>query len=161
MIAGIITPLGNLGALTPQQVCVRPIAGVAVTVGDIVMFDLSGSNTTYTDTATFDDFDNKKNPFNVVVLATAALGEGGVYGVVTQAAAAGQRCEVCVAGLVSAKISGATTIGTTVLTPGAGILVPAFTLVGTGVALALATNASGAATIRVLFNGWNFGSQGA
>ncbi len=161
MIPGIIASSGNLGGCTPHQIIVRPIAAVAVTVGDIVMFDLVGNNTTYTDTSTYDDLDNKKNPFNVVVLSTAALGEGGIYGVVTEAAAAGTRCKVCIAGMVTAKISGTTTIGTTVLTPGAGILVPAVTLVGTGVGLALATNASGAASIRVLFNGWSFGSQGA
>ena len=134
---------------------------VAVAVGDIVMFDLVGNNTTYTSTSAYDDLDDKKNPFNVVVLSTAALGEGGIYGVVTEAAAAGSRCKVCIAGMVTAKISGTTSIGATVLTPGAGILVPAVTLVGTGVGLALATNASGAASIRVLFSGWAFGSQGA
>jgi len=90
----------------------------------------------------------------------SALGEGGIYGVVTEAAAAGTRCKVCIAGMVTAKINGTTTIGTTVLTPGAGVLVPAVTLVGTGVGLALATN-TGAASIRVLFNGWALGSQGA
>lgn len=160
MIAGIIAPAGNLAAATPHQVIVQPIAGVAVTVGDIVMFDLAGSNA-YTDTTTFDDTDNKKNPFNVVILSTAARGEGGIYGVVTEAASAGSRCKVCIAGMVTAKINGTTAIGETVLTPGAGVLVPAVTLVGTGVGLALATNASGAASIRVLFNGWSFGSQGA
>lgn len=161
MIAGIIAPTGNLAAATPHQVIVQPIAGVAVSVGDIVMFDLAGSNTTYTSTTVYDDLDDKKNPFNVVILSTAARGEGGIYGVVTEAAAAGARCRVCIAGMITAKINGATTIGETVLTPGAGVLVPAVTLVGTGVALALATNASGAASIRVLFNGWSFGSQGA
>jgi hypothetical protein len=161
MIPGILTPSGNLGACTPQQVIVQPIAGVAVTVGDIVMFDLAGNNSTYTDVATYDDADNKKNPFNVVVLATAALGEGGIYGVVTEAAAAGQRCKICIAGMVTAKITGTATIAATVLTPGAGVLVPAATLVGTGVALALEANSSGPNLRRVLFNGWSFGSQGA
>lgn len=161
MIAGIIAPTGNLAAATPHQVIVQPIAGVAVTVGDIVMFDFPGNNTTYTDTATYDDLDNKKNPFNVVVLSTAALGEGGIYGVVTEAAAAGSRCRVCIAGMVTAKVTGTATIGATVLTPGAGVLVPAVTLVGTGVALALETNSSGPNLRRVLFNGWAFGSQGA
>jgi hypothetical protein len=160
MIPGILTSSGNLGGLTPHQITVRPIAGVDLAVGDVVMFDFAGTNS-YTDTATFDDLDNKKNPFNVVILSTAARGEGGVYGVVLEAATAGSRVKVCVAGMVNAKISGTTAIGVTVLTPGAGILVPAQTLVGTGVGLALATNASGAATIRVLFNGWNLGSQGA
>jgi hypothetical protein len=161
MIAGIIAPTGNLAAATPHQVIVQPIAGVAVTVGDIVMFDFPGNNTTYTDTATYDDLDNKKNPFNVVVLSTAALGEGGIYGVVTEAAAAGSRCRVCIAGMVTAKVTGTATIGATVLTPGAGVLVPAVTLVGTGVALALETNSSGPNLRRVLFNGLSFGSQGA
>lgn len=161
MIPGILTPAGNLGGLTPHQVIVTPIAGVALTVGDIVMFDLAGTNTTYTSLSVWDDLDNKKNPFNVVILATAARGEGGIYGVVTEAAAAGSRVKVCIAGMVTAKISGTTAVGVTVLTPDAGILSPAATLTGTGVAVALATNASGAASIRVLFNGWSIGSQGA
>jgi hypothetical protein len=161
MIAGIVTPAGNLAAATPHQVIVQPIAGVAVAVGDIVMFDLNGSNTTYTDVATFDDLDNKKNPFNVVILSTAARGEGGIYGVVTEASAAGARCRVCIAGMVTAKITGTATIGETVLTPGAGVLVPAATLVGTGVGLCLETNSTGPNLRRVLFNGWSFGSQGA
>jgi len=161
MIPGILTSTGNLGGCTPHQVIIQPIAGVALAVGDIVMLDLVGNNTTYTDVATYDDLDNKKNPFNVAVLATAALGEGGIYGVVTEAAVAGARVKVCIAGMVTAKINGTTSIGATVLTPGAGVLVPAATLVGTGVGLALATNASGAASIRVLFNGYSFGSQGA
>ena len=161
MIPGILTSTGNLGGLTPHQIVVTPIAGVALAAGDVVMFDFAGSNTTYTSTAAYDDLDNKKNPFNVVILSTAARGEGGVFGVVLEAAAVGTRVKVCIAGMVNVKIDGATSIGVTVLTPGAGVLVPAATLVGTGVALALATNASGTATIRTLFNGWNLGSQGA
>ena len=161
MIPGILVPSGNLAALSPAQVIVQPIAGVAVTVGDIVMFDLVGNNTTYTDVTQYDELDNKKNPFNVVVLSTVALGEGGVYGVVTEAAAAGSRCKVCIAGMVNAKVTGTTVIGTTVLTPGAGVLVPPVTLVGTGVALALVANTGGPTLCRVLFNGWSFGSQGA
>lgn len=160
MIAGIITPAGNLAAATPAQVVVQPIAGATVAVGDLVMFDLNGSST-YADNTTFDDLDNKKNPFNVVILATAARGEGGIYGVVTEAAVAGSRCRVCIAGMVSAKITGTATIGETVLTPGAGVLVPAATLVGTGVALCLETTSGGPTARRVLFNGWSFGSQGA
>ena len=161
MIPGILTSTGNLGGLTPHQIVVNPIAGVALTVGDIVMFDFAGTNTTYTSLTVWDDVDNKKNPFNVVILATAARGEGGVYGVVLEAAAAGARVKVCIAGMVTAKINGTTAVGETVLTPGAGVLVPAATLTGTGVGLALATDASGAASIRVLFNGWSLGSQGA
>lgn len=160
MLPGILTPTGNLAAATPASVIVQPIADVAVSVGDLVMFDLAG-NGSNTDTATYDDLDNKKNPFNVVVLSTVALGEGGIYGVVTEAAAAGARCRVCIAGMVSAKVTGTASIGATVLTPGAGVLVPAATLVGTGVALALQANTGGPNLCRVLFNGFAIGSQGA
>jgi hypothetical protein len=62
MIPGLITPAGNLGGLTPHQVCVAPIAAVNLAVGDLVMFDLSGSNTTYTDLTKINDLDDKKNP---------------------------------------------------------------------------------------------------
>ena len=161
MIAGLITPSGNLAALNPHQVVVQPIAGVAVAIGDVVMFDFVGNNSTFTDTSTYDDLDNNKNPFNVVVLSTAALGEGGVYGVVVEAASAGSRCRICICGMVTAKVTGNATIGTTVLTPGAGVLVPAATLTGTGVALALEANTSGPNLRRVLFNGFSIGSQGA
>lgn len=161
MIPGILTSTGNLGGLTPHQIVVNPIAGVALAVGDIVMFDFTGSNTTYTDVSKIDDPDNKKSPFNVVILSTAARGEGGVYGVVLDAAVAGARAKVCIAGVVNAKVNGAFTAGTTVATPGAGVLVPAATLTGTGVALVLEDNASGAATKKVLFNGYSLGSQGA
>lgn len=156
----LLKPTGNLAAVEPRQVIVTPIAAAAVAVGDIVMFDISGTNATYTDTTKFDELDNKKCPFNVVVLGTAGL-DAGIFGVVTEAAVAGARCKVCVHGVVNAKISGTTSIGATPMTVGAGVLVPAASGVGTAVAIALATNASGAATIRVLFNGYSIGSQAA
>ena len=159
MIPGILTPSGNLGGVTPHQIIVQPIAGEALAVGDVVMFDLAGSSS-YADTAFFDDLDNKKNPFNVVILSTAARGEGGIYGVALESAAAGSRCRICIAGMVSAKATGSITGGTTVLTPGAGVLVVAVTLVGTGAALALETSTGTATLRRVLFNGFSIGSQG-
>ena len=49
MIAGLITPAGNLGALTPATTSVKPIAAVGVAVGDVVQFDFQGDSATYTD----------------------------------------------------------------------------------------------------------------
>jgi hypothetical protein len=179
MIAGIITPLGNLGALTPQQVCVKPIAAEALAVGDLVQFDLASTSATYTAAADLTEFDSKKCPFNVVIKTTAPsaatnviAGKGGIFGVVTQAAAAGQRCEVCVAGVVDAKVTVAAAnscdAGESVLTVGTGVLVPApatpANTTGAPVALALATIAasSGTSTIKVLLGSpWSLAVGGA
>lgn len=163
MIPGILTSSGNLGGLTPHQVVVTPIAGVALAVGDLVMFDLASSST-YTTASTIDDLDNKKNPFNVVILSTVARGDGGVFGVVLEAAAAGARVKVCIAGVVTAKVvtaaSETTAAGTTVLTVGAGALNMAVTTVGCGVGLALAAQAASiTAQAKVLFNGYTIGGQ--
>lgn len=161
MIFGLLAPTGNVGALTPDPVIVRPIAGVAVAVGDLVAFDIGSSNTTYTTAADITNFNSERCGFNVVIAATAAQ-DGGIFGVVTKAASAGQRCEVCIAGLVEAKVTGTATAGTTVLINGAGVLVPAATA-GTGVGLGISTAAnSGGPNLRaVIFNGMKFGSQAA
>jgi hypothetical protein len=176
MIPGILTPSGNLGGLNPHQVTCSPIAAVAVAVGDLVMFDLAGANTTYTDVAQIGELDHKKNPFNVVVLSVAAAatgaGHGGVFAVVTQAAAAGQRCVVCVSGLVDARVTTTVTTntlaaGVTVLTNGVGVLVPSLqtpAATTNGAALGVGFTASSTTqtlTMKVLFNGYAFAIGGA
>lgn len=159
MIAGLIVPSGNLSALTPQQVTVKPIAGVAVAVGDLVRFDLGSANA-YSTLANIANYDEPTCGFNVV-LTPATTDDAGVFGIVTQAAAAGQVCVVCVAGVVDAKFTGACTRGVTVLINGTTTLVPAATAgTGVGLAIPLASNTSGTVTISVLFNGWQIGSQG-
>jgi hypothetical protein len=176
MIPGIICPTGNLGGLTPHQVLCSPIAAVDVAVGDLVMFDLAGVSTTYTDVTKITDLDNKKSPFNVVIksvpAAATGAGHGGVFAVVTTAAVAGARCVVCVNGLVDAKVaivatSGISVAGVTVLTNGTGVLTPslqtpAATLNGAalGVGFTSATSA-GTITMKVLFNGYTFAIGGA
>lgn len=176
MIPGILTPSGNLGGLTPHQVLCSPIAAVDVAVGDLVMFDLAGASTTYTDVAQIGEIDNKKNPFNVVIKSVAAVatgaGKGGVFAVVTTAAVAGQRCVVCVNGLVDAKVTTTVTTnilaaGVTVLTNGVGALVPSLqtaATAGNGAALGIgftASTSSQTLTMKVLFNGYTFAIGGA
>ena len=159
MIAGLITPAGNLGALTPATTSVKPIAGEAVAVGDVVQFDFRGESTTYTDTTKVTDFDNKKSPFNVVMLSETAT-DGGVFGVVTEAAAAGSRCTVVIAGMVQAKLTGTFLVGATVGINGAGIIAPAAAAgTGVGIVIPLEANATGPNLRWVLFNGFKFGSQ--
>lgn len=177
MIAGILPPTGCLGALSAHQVLVSPIAAVAVTVGDLVMFDLSSTNATYTLASAITDPDNKKNPFNVVVLSVvpsgAGAGHGGVFAVVTKAAAAGERCVVCVSGFVDAKVTSVLTnqpvvAGQTVLTNGAGVLVASLVTPASGAingaALGIGfTTVAGSATttMKVLFHGYAFAIGGA
>jgi hypothetical protein len=183
MIPGILTPSGNLGGLNPHQVTCSPIAAVALAVGDLVMFDLSGSNATYTDVAQIAELDHKKNPFNVVVLAVAGAagtssttqtGKGGIFRVVLEAATAGNRVKICVSGLCTAKVTTATaspiTAGVTVLTNGAGVLI---STLGTAQAAAqgapmaigftTVTTASpqSALMMTVLFHGYQFATGGA
>lgn len=164
MIAGLIPPAGSLGALSPHQVLVSPIAAVAVAVGDVVQFDLSASNSTYTSIANLANYDENNCPFNVVIKSVAAT-DGGVFGVVTTAAAAGNRCVVCVAGVVNAFCTGTFTIGTgatqITATAGTAVLVPSATGVGTVVAIPLVANTSGPNLISVLFNGFALGSNAA
>ena len=159
MIAGLITPAGNLGALTPATTSVKPIAAVGVAVGDVVQFDFQGDSATYTDITKITDFDNKKSPFNVVVLSEAAT-DGGVFGVVTEAAAAGSRCTVVIAGMVQAKLTGTFLVGATVGINDAGVIAPAAVAgTGVGIAIPLEANATGPNLRWVLFNGFKFGSQ--
>ena len=169
MIPGIITPAGNLGALSAHQVIVQPIADAAVAVGDLVKFDLDDAGSGgFADAAAYDDPDNKRNPLNVVKLAVAGASatteKGGIWGIVTEGAVAGARCRVCVSGILTAKINGATSIGQTTLIAGAGVLIPSPTTDSANsspaLALALQTNASGAATIRILFQGMAFARNG-
>jgi hypothetical protein len=169
MIPGILTPSGNLGGMTAHQVIVSPIAAEAVAVGDLVQFDLASTSSTYTSASALLDSDNKKCPFNVVIKTTAPSagtnvipGKGGIFGVVTEAAAAGSRCKVCIAGIVDAKITPAAAntcdagetvlcVGTAVLVPGPGT--PANTT-GAPIALALETEAgTSTVTKKVLLYG--------
>ena len=160
MIAGLITPSGNLAALTPLPVIVSPIAGEAVAVGDLVRFDL-GSDNAYSVLANITNYDEPTCGFNVVV-KTVAGNEAGIFGVVVTAAAAGARCTVCVAGVCEAKITGTTTKGTTPLINGAGVLAPAATAgTGVGLAIGLADNSGGPNLRQVFFYGIQIGTQSA
>jgi hypothetical protein len=165
MIAGLITPSGNLSALTPQQVTVRPIAAVAVAVGNLVRFDASSAtlNTTYSSQTNLENYDEPNCPFNVVVLA-AAGNEAGPFGVVTEAAAAGSRCTVCVAGVVAVKATAAAISRGDVVIPGAGAVLaaPSTAADGSGAPLGVALEAFAASeTKRILLNGFVFAVGGA
>lgn len=183
MIPGILCSSGNLGGLNPHQIVVRPIAAVDLAVGDLVMFDLSGSNSTFTDVSVISELDHKKNPFNVVVKSVAGAagtstttqtGKGGIFAVVLEAAAAGSRAKVCVAGLCTAKVTTSAaspiTAGVTVLTNGAGVLVSTLGVAasaaqGAPMAIGFTTVTTGspvtASLMTVLFNGYQFATGGA
>lgn len=159
-----LKPTGNLAAFEPAEVDVRPIAAVDVSVGDIVRFDLNASNATYTDAATLLDWDNDKNPFNVVVLGAAvtAGSEGGIWGVVTEAASAGKRCTVRIHGVVRAKVttSGATPAGAVYMAVASNVLGPATSGANPAIAVGLeAANTVTAALTLVLFDGYKIGSS--
>lgn len=169
MYALLTKSTSNLAAIEPAFVEVSPIAAVNVAVGDIVQFDLTASNATYTlsTLAALEDYDNKRCPFNVVIAGAAVVAgsECGIWGVVTEAAVAGNRCKVCIHGVVSATV---TTSGTAVakgnaLAPIAGAdLGLATSGANPVVALALETTAaSETKLIKVLFNGYQFGSSAA
>ena len=159
MIAGIIPPAGSLGALSPHQVLVSPIAAVDVAVGDCVQFDLASASTTYTVAANLQNYDEKTCPFNVVIKSVAGT-DGGVFGIVTTAAAAGNRCVVCVAGVVDAKFNATLSTVGTICTAGTANLVIAASGTGAPVAITLiATTSSG--TYPCLFNGFVLGSSAA
>lgn len=175
MIPGILTPSGNLGALTPHQVVVTPIAGEAVAKGDLVRFDLADT-VAATDYTTLLDFDNKKNPFNVVIKNPTTASDGGIWGIALEAAVSGSRFKVCIAGLVEATVfaTAATPVLGSVLAPdtaAAGRLTQQATgVVGLGLWMGVVANpltgagtisASASATSYVLFNGFVFGSSAA
>lgn len=173
----MLHPCGNLSAVQPQQVLVKPIAAEALAVGDLVQFDLAGTSATYTSASALQDFDDPKCPFNVVIKTVAptagtnvVAGKGGIFGVVTEAAAAGNRATVCIAGIVAAKVTTAAAsscvAGISVLCVGDGVLVPApgteADTTGAPIALSLATQATATtATINVLLQGVNFAVMSA
>lgn len=177
MIPGILVPTGNLGALTAHQFIVSPINGESSTtlaVGDLVKFDL-GDSSSRTDIATLNDPDNKANPFNVVILATASSAtsqKGGIWGVVVEGGAPGTRVKICISGLVTAKVTTTATTrpmtrGDTVLENGAGVLVPTLATPDNtgGAPLAICfdtvtTNTTGVLR-NVLFNGFSMAIGGA
>lgn len=166
MIAGLITPSGNLAALTPQPVLVKPIAGEAVALGDTVRFNIHQASNAFTSSANLTNFDEPNCPFNVVVLSAAPTNgqEAGVWGIVTEAAAAGNRCTVCVAGVVDAKVTtGASTAAGAALAPVASnVLGPAASGAGPVVAILLeAADTVTAASRKVLLSGFQFGSSAA
>lgn len=160
MISGLITPSGNLSALTPLPITVKPIASEAVAVGDVVRFDVE-AGTSFSSTANIINYDEANCPFNVIK-KTAAADIIGPFGVVTEAAAAGNRCTVCVAGVCDAKFGAAITKGNC-LTAGAGIfrLAAGTSGVGNGVVIGVALETLAAAgTAKVLINGFVFGNAG-
>ena len=161
MIAGLITPSGNLAALTPQPVTVKPIASEAVAVGDVVRFDVEAGQTSFSSTANIINYDEPNCPFNVIK-KTSAADIIGPFGVVTEAATAGNRCTVCVVGVCDAKFGAAITKGNC-LTAGAGIfrLAAGTSGVGNGVVVGVALETLGAAgTAKVLIQGFVFGNAG-
>jgi hypothetical protein len=165
MIAGLITPSGNLAALTPQQVTVKPIAAVAVTVGALVRFDCASAthNTTYTVSSNLTNYDEPTCPFNVVVLA-AAGDKAGPFGIVTEAAAAGNRCVVCIVGVVDATASAAAIAQGAVVIPDVGVIktAPSTAATGSGAPLGVAVEAfTSGQTKKILFNGFHFSIGGA
>lgn len=175
MIPGILTSTGNLGALTPHQIVVSPIAGEAIAKGDLVRFDLADS-VSATEYTTLLDFDNKKNPFNVVIKNPTTIPDGGIWGVALEAGVAGSRFKVCIAGLVEATVyaNGALSALGTVLAPdtnAAGRLTQQGTgVVGVGLWMGVvASPLTGAGTIAttttatsyVLLNGFVIGSAAA
>lgn len=176
MIPGLLTSSGNLGALTPHQIVVKPICGEAIAKGDLVRFDLADT-VAATDYTTLLDFDNKKNPFNVVIKNPTTLVDGGIWGIALEAAAAGTRASICIAGLVEASVVARTstisTLGTVLSGDGttAGRLTQQATgTVGLGLWMGVAANpltgagsivADATSTSYVLFNGFVFGSSAA
>jgi hypothetical protein len=176
MIPGILTSSGNLGALTPHQITVTPLAGEAISKGDLVRFDL-GDTVAATDYTTLLDFDNKKNPFNVVIKNPTTAADGGIWGIALEAGVSGSRFKVCISGLVEATVfATANTINSlgAVLAPdtaAAGRLTQQATgVVGLGLWMGVVASpltgagsisASASATSYVLFNGFVFGSSAA
>jgi len=161
MIAGLITPSGNLAALTPQPVTVKPIASEAVAVGDVVRFDVEAGQTAYSSTANIINYDEPNCPFNVIK-KTAASDIIGPFGVVVEGATAGNRCTVCVVGVCDAKFSAAITKGNC-LTAGAGVfrVASGTSGVGNGVVVGVALETLAAAgTAKVLIQGFVFGNAG-
>lgn len=166
MIAGLITPTGNLGALTPQTISVKPITDVDVAVGDIVQFDLTASTSPRALAANLTNFDEKTCPFNVVKKGVAVVpgSEGGIWGVVTEAASAGNRCTVVVAGVVDAKVTTATSIAAGAVFMAIAGAVLGVATDGGNPAIAILLEAADtvtAASRKVLFNGYAIGSSAA
>jgi hypothetical protein len=157
----LLHPSGNLSAIHPTYVSVKPITAANVAVGDVVRFDISASDTTYTSIDKIEDFDDPKCPFNVVILGASAttLKEGGVWGIVTEAATAGSRCTVCIHGVVTANVfsvSGAAVAKGDILASIAGAdLGRAVDSGNPAVAIALGEGTSNATVaMKVFFNGY-------
>lgn len=176
---GFIKSAGNLSAIEPPFAEVSPIFASGTpsdvaTVGQLVKFDLTGGSAPRADPALVGDTDNKRNPFNVVVAATAGTAtsqKGGIWGVVTQGGRVGDRIKVCVFGVVQATVtttatSNPMTAGDTVLVNGAGVLVPApatpANTTGAGLAVGFDTVTTNTTQLRtVFFNGFAFAVGGA
>ena len=99
----VLVPTGNLGGLNPAVVYVTPIAGTAVSEGDLVMFDLYDTNT-LTNVNSLTNFDEKNCPFNVVVRSPVTAPSNSIWGVAMKSAIPGQRVKVAVGGLVEASV---------------------------------------------------------
>lgn len=169
MFGSVLKPTGNLSAVEPATITVTPIAGVAIAAGDVVRFDITptASQSANTDQTKIEDYDNKKNPFNVVVLGDAVVAgkEAGIWGVATEAAVAGARLKVVIHGVVKANVvSGATAIAIgDALAPvtGADLGTPV-SGANPAVAIALETGTANSTVSKlVLFNGYQFGSSAA
>jgi len=178
-IPGILAPTGNLGALNPHQVVVSPIAATDVTANTLVRFDLTGTLTSASDIAKLYDLDEKNCPFNVVRAngtGAAAASDFGIYGVAREAATAGSRVKVCIAGLVQVRVFATTsniiTMGQKLSPDGSNadlMTQQADNAPCIGAWLGLATSppsvgsitASATALSNVLFNGVVFGSSGS
>jgi len=161
-----LKPTGNLAAFEPAEVIVTPIAAVNVAVGDIVQFDFVGGSAPRSDLTKVLDWDNNRNPFNVVILGSGVVGgsEGGIWGVVTEAASAGRRCKVCIHGVVRAKVTttGNTPAGAVYAPVAANVLGAPVSGANPAVAVGLeAANTVTAALTLVLFDGYKMGSTAA
>lgn len=176
MIPGILCSSGNLGALTPHQIVVQPICGETMAKGDLVRFDLADASASC-DYTTLLDYDNKKNPFNVVIKNPTTIADGGIWGIALEAGVVGSRVKICIAGLVEASVVARTSDITALGSVLSGDATTAGRLtqqttgnVGLGLWMGVVASpltAAGTvtqpntATSYVLFNGFVFGSSAA
>ena len=176
----LFKPTSNLSAIDPPFIEVSPInaTGSTLAVGDVVKFDLTGGAAPRADITLLADTDNRRNPFNVVVLSTAGdafrTQRSGIWGVVTESAPAGARVKVCVFGVCRAKVtttatSRETATGDTPLLTDAGVLIPAHASTATpanntgapvAIALEAVTGNNTARLTTVFFNGFSISVGG-
>lgn len=167
MSSSIVTPAGMFGGLQPATVIVEPIAAEDFLLGDVVMFDLKSTNTTYTDAAQLTNYNHKKCPFNVVISGGGTLTsnhENGIFGVVMADVLAGKRAKVCIGGLCNAKIldsniaAGATMSASAITAKG---FTPTVNGEWPAVAIVLVQTVGANQLTSVLLSGFAIGSNGA